>query len=384
LFVAPVPGTPPVGTAPQDARLALAGLIGTVAQRVTGGAISASGSIMQFTVTAAVWELPDPTTALGAFLSATDLVSLNISAGPGSGSRIDSFAVKQNNYENADADSRVNIIVIAGVASGSPTPPAMPSGYYRYANITVPTGAANAAACTVTILQPSTLAPLPIQVSTLALLNTFSGVQSQHATVHADTPAKNGDYVWSGSAWVSTDGGLIPIIPTSVAGTGVSVGANGKVTFTSATAVSVNGCFTTDFDNYLIKLDITAKSVASGDNLRLRSGGTDDSSTNYNLEQWYASGATVSSGALTAQTSWLFTALATAVELSGVVDLYAPALARATRGSIKTTAWASSTSGFESGTAIRHGAASAFDGFSYIAGSGSLTGNLRVYGYNNE
>ena len=153
LFVAPVPGAPPVGTAPTDGRLALAGLYGTISQVERGGAITQSASVMQFTVAQAVWQLPDVTNASATFLSPTDLIVLTIAAGPATGSRMDAVVVKQNNYENGDADSRANVSVIAGTAGAPGVLPTIPAGYLLYATISVPTSAANAAACTVVVPQ---------------------------------------------------------------------------------------------------------------------------------------------------------------------------------------------------------------------------------------
>jgi hypothetical protein len=83
---------------------------------------------------------------------------------------------------------------------------------------------------------------------------------------------------------VSSRGGLTQVIPTSVAvGSGsASVGANGGVTFTGATSVSLNGCFTANYDNYRIIIDSFASSV-DGTNpyFRVRSSGSDISLTNY-------------------------------------------------------------------------------------------------------
>ena len=161
LFVAPLPGTPPVGTAPTDGRLVLGALFGTSFGVLAGGGVVQSASVMNFTVAQTVWALPDVTNAACVFASPTDSVVLTGSAGPGTGSRVDSIAVKQNNYENADADSRANVILVTGIASGSPVAPTLAAGYSRYANIAVPTSAANAAACTVTILAPAGTLALP-------------------------------------------------------------------------------------------------------------------------------------------------------------------------------------------------------------------------------
>ena len=98
LFVAPAAG--PVGASPTDARLALSALLGTTAQQASGGVTAQSASTMAFTVPSSVWQLPDVTNAGASFLSATDPFILSPAAGPGTGSRIDLFCVKQNNVEN--------------------------------------------------------------------------------------------------------------------------------------------------------------------------------------------------------------------------------------------------------------------------------------------
>ena len=204
MFVAPLAGSPPTGMSPTDGRLAFSSLIGTVPQLASGGAITQSPSVMTITVAAAVWQLPDVSNAAGltTFLSATDQFVLTPAAGPATGSRIDLIVVKQNNVENADADSRVNVILVAGTPGAPGVAPAVPGGGYLYATVTVPTSAANAAACTVVIARPSTFAPLTIKATTLILLNQITGVPAQRATVYADGP-NNGDYVW-GTNWVST------------------------------------------------------------------------------------------------------------------------------------------------------------------------------------
>ena len=203
IFVAPVVGSPPVGMSPTDGRIAFSALIGTTPQLASGGLITQSASVMAITVAAAVWQLPDVSNAAGTstFLSATDLFTVTPAAGPGTGSRIDLIVVKQNNVENADADSRVNVVLVAGTAGAPGVAPAVPTGAYLYATVNVPTSAANSNACTVVVARPSTYAPLPIKATTLALLNLVTGVPAQHATVTADG-SNNGDYLW-GTSWTA-------------------------------------------------------------------------------------------------------------------------------------------------------------------------------------
>ena len=204
LFVAPAAG--PAGTAPTDARLALTGILGPSYQVISGGAITQSGTALTFTVSASVWQILDVTNAAASFLSPTDVTALTGTAGPATGSRIDLMVVKQNNIENGDADSRCNITLVTGTPGAPGVAPAVPLGASLVATITVPAGAANAAASTVVPWAPTVVAP-PVRVAqTLAQLNTthISSLPSgAHATVAAD-PQNNGDYVWNGAAWQTT------------------------------------------------------------------------------------------------------------------------------------------------------------------------------------
>ena len=50
--------------------------------------------------------------------------------------------------------------------------------------------------------------------------------------------------------------GMVLMKPTSIAhsGTSATLGANGQVTFTAVTSLSLNGCFTAGFDNYVVSV----------------------------------------------------------------------------------------------------------------------------------
>ena len=237
LFVAPVPGAPPVGTSPTDGRLALAGLFGTIPQLERGGAISQSASVMQFTVAQAVWQLPDVTNASATFMSATDPVVLTAAAGPGTGSRLDAIAVKQNNYENGDADSRANVIIIAGTPGAPGVLPPIPAAYWLYASILVPTSAANAAACTVTVFGATTSIAIrnaqfvnPVQGNQFwrndkGRMETYFGLYNLTSNPGGKTTA--GWYQTSGNAEV----GALTAVFGSITGYGLKK-SNGLVTLT--------------------------------------------------------------------------------------------------------------------------------------------------------
>jgi hypothetical protein len=101
-------------------------------------------------------------------------------------------------------------------------------------------------------------------------------------------------------------GGLVQITPTSIAATGGSgsISSTGAVSFTSASAISLNGCFTSSYQNYRI-LYIFAPSTSQSHTLRLRLNGTDASGSNYNTKGLF-SGTTGSVGNINTAggTSW--------------------------------------------------------------------------------
>jgi hypothetical protein len=85
------------------------------------------------------------------------------------------------------------------------------------------------------------------------------------------------------STWSTpTPGALVQVVPTSVAvgsGSG-SVGTSGAVTFSGASSITVNGCFSGSYTNYKILIDVESPTADAGIFMKLRTGVT-DSSTSY-------------------------------------------------------------------------------------------------------
>lgn len=174
------------------------------------------------------------------------------------------------------------------------------------------------------------------------------------------------------------------MLPTSIAvGSGTSsLSALGKVTFTGASSVSLNGCFTATFDNYDIILDISASSASSGGGIRLRAGGTDDASANYVFLQAFAAGSTMTVGTGSGQTQWGFAAAAGTEHMSKIT-ICAPFIARATKAQVATDTWTTTTPNAQTRSTLRMTLTNSYDGFSVIPSTGTITGTLRVYGWNN-
>lgn len=186
--------------------------------------------------------------------------------------------------------------------------------------------------------------------------------------------------------WVNPLGQSLVVPPTVAVGSGTfSISTLGKVTFTGASSVSVNGCFTTTYDNYAIFLNIPTSSTANNLTFRFRLSGTDDSSASYDTQSLVAASTTATAAQPLAGTS---------IGLDGVnaafhdieMRLFAPNLAQATRGKAEVLTTANPMTAAAGAYAIRgflFRNATQFDGFSFIASTATVTGTIRVYGYNN-
>lgn len=178
---------------------------------------------------------------------------------------------------------------------------------------------------------------------------------------------------------------LAGIAPTSVAGTGVTASANGVVTFTNATAVSLNGVLSGTYDNYRITWSSSTRSQNVGLYFRLRQAGTDVSTATYDWVQQTASGTTSSVASSSSATgARIDNGVAIAQRSSGVFDLFGPALSgQATLGTVQASVLsASALTSFNTSLACETTTSS--DGITiYAGGTSTFSGVLRVYGYNN-
>lgn len=184
-----------------------------------------------------------------------------------------------------------------------------------------------------------------------------------------------------GTAWLPVGGGLLPIRPASAVG--ATLGADGAATITAGT-VSLNGCFTGDFDNYYVELNV-ATAAAASISFRLRVGGVDNS-TSY---IWSGSTATTSAvtaqGAVSVASFPLADAQANPMTMNGHLEFQAPFLAGST--TVLTDVLVINNSSAAPAKVARccyHTQAVAYDGFTILLSAGSASGTIRVYGYNNN
>jgi hypothetical protein len=180
--------------------------------------------------------------------------------------------------------------------------------------------------------------------------------------------------------------GLTQIVPTSVtvagAGSSGSVNTNGQVTFTSSTSASINTCFSSTYDNYHIVIETTA-STGAYLNLRLRSGTTDASGSNYSwgLNVVTNGGTVFGLGGSGATSSNILRPATTRNTVA--FTICSPNIARETVWSGTLSYNDGATVGVGGAMGGIHAVSTAYDGFTITAASGTITGKLSVYGWRN-
>jgi len=184
--------------------------------------------------------------------------------------------------------------------------------------------------------------------------------------------------------------GLVPIVPTSVAvggGAASFSSSTGKITATAATTnLSINGVFTATYQNYLIQVMLTG--MPTDVNLRLRVGGVDNSASVYSnvLAKAESGTGTINvsianenttffpSVARTSATSYMSFSniqmsnpFSSSFQTSSIIDLI-----QLGNSTPLATRWFGGAN---------LNVTTSYDGFSLIIASGSMTGNVQVFGY---
>ena len=198
----------------------------------------------------------------------------------------------------------------------------------------------------------------------------------------ADYPALGQDLAEDIEAVLPTIGGLFPAIPSTIANSGgTATLTDNTVTFTSVNSVSLNGCFTSSYDTFRIVCVVTA-STGMNVNGRLRASGTDASGANY-LRTAVYSGSGAQAAFSSGGTSWEMANINNTARAPFTADVYGPATANRTKITQSFGPWVdSSGTQWRAGVAgLDHDVSSAYDGFSLIASTGTMTGTVSVYAY---
>ena len=189
--------------------------------------------------------------------------------------------------------------------------------------------------------------------------------------------------VYNGTSWVGV-GGLVPIVPTSVAvgsGTG-SVGASGLITFSGVSSVSINGCFTSAYTNYRVVARYTNASTLTALYCRLRASGT-NATTNYDTTGFrsFNNLAIESNGYNTDVQQYANSANVAGAYNGGIFDFFGPAEALSTNFISTHSATEAGTAGVNWFSAWYNDNQTSYDGFTITVAASTLSGTLMVYGY---
>jgi hypothetical protein len=193
------------------------------------------------------------------------------------------------------------------------------------------------------------------------------------------------DHIYWGTTatWVAA-GGLIPIKPTAVVGTGVTINQDGSVSFAAVAAGALNGVFTTDFDQYFIKLDMYGNGAAIPIYARLGTAGTIDSGAAYYqagysstsagvVGAWSASG--VAQFDLGRCGSGLGNTLLSKIDIADPMDATRRTAIDYKSEGTDGTNEIQVVAGGRNGTFVAH------DGIQFLAQTGAITGKVSVFGH---
>jgi hypothetical protein len=152
--------------------------------------------------------------------------------------------------------------------------------------------------------------------------------------------------------------------------------------FSAVASQSVNDVFSATYKNYLVQFNMSGSTTATDVAMRLRVSGADNSSTNYTRSGLFQSSTSITGQRLTGQTSW-----------DGIAEVQS-ALQNASQFTIFNPFATAETSGLAHLSGVTSGnitmtlrtfgisVTTSYTGFTIIAGSGTLTGSLSVYGFN--
>jgi hypothetical protein len=200
-----------------------------------------------------------------------------------------------------------------------------------------------------------------------------------------DVPTST-DYVKDGATAIETLGDDIDATLYTINGGSALVGLQ-KVTSTSFSAqssVSVNNCFTSAYSNYRIIITATATGDLDA-SFRFRASGSDASGANYQYAYtgFFAS-TSANGGGSNATAIPNLPSIGNGRQSHCIIDITGPNTTNAWKPLTQQTAFTHSGVGiivFNGAGVIN--STTQFDGFTIFLGSGTMTGNITVYGYRN-
>ncbi len=177
--------------------------------------------------------------------------------------------------------------------------------------------------------------------------------------------------------------GLVVMTPTSIAysGNSASINADGSVDFSTVSSLSLNGVFTSSYDNYMVTIRSIGNSALVQFQGRLRASGTDNTTASSYTFQLLAADGTSVSGSRGSNDFMNGFVMSSNTQSSGETHFfYGPYLAQPT--AIRQVTGNGYLSGLVYDHAWTHNQSVSYDGFTLYHASLTLTGLLTVFGFN--
>lgn len=189
-----------------------------------------------------------------------------------------------------------------------------------------------------------------------------SAITSPQEGQYAYLKDTNATTYYTGSAWTAASSAGLTLITTS--------------SFSAASAVNVNNCFSSTYTNYLIQFKLAVTTGTVDIYYKERSGGVDDSDFYYYGATKVTNGGTVTGSGGANVTA--FTICNTSTDGYGSIIVYSPNVATNTYYDWKTMDFSPN---IVSGGGLHASTPTTCDGFSIIPASSTITGTVSVYGY---
>lgn len=186
------------------------------------------------------------------------------------------------------------------------------------------------------------------------------------------------------TAYANTAGGLQLITPTSIANSGGTATLVGSaVSAVGVTSVSLNGVFTTAYDNYKIIVNQIAISVSGFHNFRFRASGTDNSNASYATAIMGLTNTSVARNLVTVNSTLINMVYNVAGDNAALeMVVFNPQEAVKTTAVLNTFGSESSATAFVgSAGGFGFNATTQFDGFTLYPNGGNANYLIRVYGF---
>ena len=148
--------------------------------------------------------------------------------------------------------------------------------------------------------------------------------------------------------------------------------------FSAVSSMSLNNVFTATYENYRIIHSLTV-STSTETKIRLRSSGTDTTS-GYVSQRLFAYATNVGYSTIATDCFWIGNS-AIAEKEAAITDVYLPNKTEHTIATIHHVGPNSTTVTMQNLCGGRLRNTTSYDGFTLYVGAGTMTGNVRVYGY---